>query len=94
MAKRKNKKDKELTFKNSYLNKQMNGKIKGINLPKLYKDFTKEEKEILYFRNPEKAKHLFIDVSFVGKRKVINKIDPPKIEHEPKEENKDENAAQ
>jgi hypothetical protein len=94
MAKKKKTKDKELEFKKPYLNKQMNGKINGIELPKLYKDFTKEEKEILYFRNPEKAKHLFIDVSFVGKRKVINKIDPPKIEHEPKEENKGDNAAE
>jgi hypothetical protein len=89
MAKKKNttKPDKKaenkaqkLEFKDKFLNSEakMYGQIKGVNLPKMFKDFTDEEKTALYWHNPEKTKTFFKNVSFLGARKLNKNEEKPK----------------
>ena len=73
---------KQLEFKDVFLEKKMHGQIKGIELPKLYKDFTPEEKLILYWHNPQKTQVLFKDVSFIGERKLENNVKEQEQENE------------
>jgi hypothetical protein len=90
--KKKNKAPDELQFKKRFLGAKMYGNIKGLELPKLYKDFTQADKLILYWHNPPKTEALFIDVSFIGPRKLTNeetKIKAPIIEDGNNEENND-----
>lgn len=80
-------KTKELEFKEVFLGKRMHGIIKGLELPKFYKDFTSKDKIVLYWHNPSKTIALFKDVSFIGPRSI--KDDKPK-EQEPKLEHDEE----
>ena len=92
MAKRSNKKSSKkavkLEFKERFLGRKMYGNIQGIELPKLYKDFTEEEKKVLYWHNPEKTKELFKDVSKVGPRQIIEEQPEEEIKEEIKEHEK------
>lgn len=48
-----------LEFKEKFLGKKMQGKIKGIKLPKLYNDFTQREKKALIKHNPNNKDFYF-----------------------------------
>ena len=48
-----------LEFKERFLGKMMKGKIDGIKLPKLYKDFTQREKKALIKHNPNNKDFYF-----------------------------------
>jgi hypothetical protein len=92
MAKKKRSKKTELKFKNRYLNKKMNGNIPGIELPKLYKDFTEEEKVVLYWHNPENTKVLFENTDNVPPRTLTEneeQIEIPQNEQTNEEEAND-----
>jgi hypothetical protein len=87
MAKKKNKKkapeSNNLEFKEVFLSRKMHGKIQGLELPKLYKDFTAKDKLTLYWHNPENTKVLFKDVSFVGPRSIEDeKEQEPKLDND------------
>lgn len=92
MAKKKNQNKKvfELEFIPRLLEKKMFGVIPGIDLPKFYKDFTAEEKLALYWFNPARTKALFVDVSGVGPRELMNKeekIEAPKNDEKEEQQN-------
>ena len=91
MAKKKNKKvpskTKELEFKEVFLEKKMYGIIKGLELPKFYKDFTAKEKLCLYWHNPKNTIAFFKDVSFLGPRSIEDeKEQEPKLDNDEEQE--------
>lgn len=100
MAKKKNttkapKKAQKLEFKDKFINSnsKMYGDIKGVQLPKMFKEFTEDEKNALYWHNPTKTGELFKNVSFLGPRKLTKdeeKPKPPTVEDETKEETNNE----